>query len=67
MTAMYLIGIGLGALALAAALFNWDLLFVHPESQLIELMGGETAVRWAWGLGGLVMIAATVLYWAGVL
>ena len=61
--AIYLIGLAVGVFLLAAALLNWDSLFVDYESRVVELLGGETAVRWSWGLAGLVIVTITLFYW----
>lgn len=61
--AIYLIGLALGLFLLAAALFNWGSLFVDYESRVVELLGGETAVRWYWGLAGLAVFTITLFYW----
>jgi len=30
---------------------------------VIEFFGGETVVRWGWGLAGLAFISLTRFYW----
>ena len=59
----YLIFLGIGLFCLCVGLFNLESFFVDPESRVIEAIGGERAVRWYWGLIGLVIIGMTVWYW----
>jgi len=61
---LVLVGMGVGLFLLIAALFNWDSVFVDPESRVVELLGGERALRWFWGLAGVAAIAMTLFLWA---
>jgi hypothetical protein len=61
--AIFVIGLCIGLFMLAVALFNWESFFADNESLVIEYLGGEGAVRWYWGLGGLILIGVTLFYW----
>ncbi|MSQ95068.1 MAG: hypothetical protein EXR98_11010 [Gemmataceae bacterium] len=63
MAAFYLIAIGVGLFMIAVAVFNWDFWFFDSESRVIEMIGGEMAVRWYWGIGGLLLIISTATHW----
>ena len=60
--AIYWLGLVVGVFLLVAALFNWDSLFIDYESRIVELLGGEMAVRWYWGLAGAAIVALTLFY-----
>jgi hypothetical protein len=64
MTGLYLFFIAIGVFFVAAAVFNWDSWFIDRESRLIEAIGGEGLVRWYWAILGLVIIIASLVYWA---
>lgn len=64
--AIYLLGIGIGLLFIAVAVFNWDAWFVDHESRFVEILGGESLVRWYWGSSGLAVIGYSLLAWAKV-
>lgn len=64
MLPLYAIALALGAFLIAVAVFNWDLYFYDPESRLLELIGGETMVRWYWALSGLGVIGWVIWHWA---
>ena len=63
MFVFYLLLIAIGVLMIVVAVFNWDTWFFDAESRLIELIGGETAVRWYWGIGGALLIISTTTEW----
>ena len=63
MVVIYLICIAIGLFMIAVAVFNWDDWFFDPESQVIEMIGGDTAVRWYWGIGGVLLIASVTTHW----
>ena len=63
MFVIYLIGIAIGLFMIATAVFNWDTWFYDVESVVIETIGGETAVRWYWGICGLGLIVAIATHW----
>jgi hypothetical protein len=60
--ALMLLGIGLGLFMIAVAVFNWDSWFFDYESRLMELLGGETLVRWWWGLSGVAVICISLYF-----
>ncbi|MFO0843335.1 MAG: hypothetical protein U0797_13210 [Gemmataceae bacterium] len=64
MVGFYLLGVAVGLLMIAVAVFNWESWFFDAESRLIEVGGGENAVRWYWGLAGLGVIAWSIASWA---
>jgi hypothetical protein len=65
MLPIYCILLGIGALMVAVAVFNWDWWwYFDPESRLIEILGGENLVRWYWGISGLVIVVGTIVFWA---
>lgn len=67
MIALYLLLIGVGALLLSAAVFNWEWLYIFDaESAIVQMLGGEIAVRIYWALTGLALILGTILYWLKV-
>ena len=65
MMALYLIAIAIaiGVFMIAAANFNWDLWFYDADSIVIGWIGGETMVRWYWGISGLGWIVVVVTHW----
>jgi hypothetical protein len=63
MMALYLIGIAIGLFMIAVGVFNWEWWFFDAESRVLEIIGGETAVRCYWVVGGLLLIASTVTHW----
>ncbi|MBI2805055.1 MAG: hypothetical protein HYX68_08740 [Planctomycetes bacterium] len=63
MIVLYLIGIGIGLFMIAVAVFNWEWWFFDMESRFWEIIGGETLVRWYWGIGGVMVIVAVVGHW----
>lgn len=63
MIAFYLIAIAIGVFMIVVAVFNWDTWFYDVESQVIEMIGGATMVRWYWGIAGVVLIVTTVTEW----
>ena len=63
MALFYLFGIGMGLLMIAVAVFNWESWFVDHESRFIEMIGGESWVRWYWGLSGVGLIGVSIFYW----
>lgn len=63
MTAIYLIAIAFGLFMIAIAVFNWDTWFFDAESRVIEMIGGESAVRVYWFIGGVLLIVAAVVHW----
>lgn len=60
---LHLIGIGIGLFMIVVAVFNWETWFFDAESRAIEMIGGQEMVRWYWGIGGLLVIAAAVTDW----
>lgn len=60
MIALYLIGIAIGLFMIVVAIFNWDAWFYDADSVMIQWIGGETAVRWYWGISGVALIVAVV-------
>jgi hypothetical protein len=63
MIALHLIAIAIGVFMIVVAIFNWDAWFYDAESQVIQMIGGETMVRWYWGIGGVVWIVVVVTDW----
>jgi hypothetical protein len=63
MIALYLIGIAIGLFMIAVAVFNWEWWFFDVESRVVEIIGGETAVRWYWAIGGALLIISTITHW----
>lgn len=63
MVVLYLIGIAIGLFMIAVAVFNWESWFFDAESQVLEMIGGETAVRWYWAIAGVVVIVSIATYW----
>jgi hypothetical protein len=63
MIALHLICIAIGLFMIAVAVFNWDDWFFDAESRVIEMIGGDGAVRVYWFVGGVMLIVATVVHW----
>ena len=63
MAGLYLIGVLIGLFMICVGLFNWESWFFDPESRLIEVIGGENAVRWYWAICGLCVIVWSVVSW----
>lgn len=63
MVAIHLIGIAAGLFMIAVAVFNWDSWFYDVESHIVEMIGGETAVRCYWAVAGLLLIISTITHW----
>ncbi len=63
MIIIYALFIALGLFMIAAAVFNWDIWFYDVESHLINIIGGETMVRWYWGIGGAAIIVFVFTDW----
>jgi hypothetical protein len=63
MLVLYLILIAIGLLMIAVGIFRWAPWFYNVESQFVEMIGGESMVRWYWGLGGVLLIISTTTQW----
>jgi hypothetical protein len=64
MVGLYILGVAVGLFMIAVAVFTWDFWFFDAESRLVEVIGGENAVRWYWGVAGLAVIVWSVVSWA---
>lgn len=58
--------VGIGLLAVLAALFNWDWFFTASNTQFIVSNVGRTRARWFYALLGLMMIGTGVFFFLRV-
>ena len=63
MIVFYLIAVAIGVFMIVVAIFDWDNWFYDAESQVVQMIGGETAARWYWAIGGVLGIVWTVTSW----
>jgi hypothetical protein len=66
MIPLYLFGIAIGLLYVAAAVFNWEALMFHTyafRERLMEQLGWENLVRWGYGVGGAGLIGWILFTW----
>jgi hypothetical protein len=60
------VSIGLGVLALVAALFNWNASYQLDKARWLEDQWGRSTLRWIYALVGLVLVALGVAIAAGI-
>lgn len=58
--------VGIGLLAVLAALFNWDWFFTAGNTQFIVSNVGRTRARWFYALLGLMMMGTGVFFFLRV-
>lgn len=52
-----------GIIALLASLFDWEWFFTADNAKFLVKRFGRTGARWAYGLAGVLFIAAAIYFY----